>query len=76
VSRFWGIRAGQGPAFSTRRWPTIILSVNVGEDRVAEIEQLFEAKGWRLRVDETDDGYEAWFYLVGVEGSAALGESP
>jgi hypothetical protein len=48
--------------------------VNPGEDRVAEIGRLFGAKGWQLRLDETDDGYEAWFCLVGVEGSAAQPE--
>jgi hypothetical protein len=48
--------------------------MNAGEDRLAEIGRLFEAKGWQLRLDETDDGYEAWFYLVGVEASAAQAE--
>ena len=48
--------------------------MNVDEDRVAEIERLFEAKGWQLRLDETHEGWEAWFFLVGVEASAATAE--
>jgi hypothetical protein len=44
------------------------------EARIGEIGRLFEAKGWRLRLDEVDEGWEAWFYLVGVEGSAAQAE--
>ena len=36
--------------------PIIIVPMSVDEDRVAEIGRLFEAKGWKLRLDEVNEG--------------------
>lgn len=36
------------------------------DERIAEITELFTARGWRLRLREENGTWEAWFYLVGV----------
>ena len=38
-----------------------------GDDRVAEIEALFKARGWHLRFREAGGAWEAWYYLAGVD---------
>jgi hypothetical protein len=45
------------------------LTYSANDERLAEIEALFTARGWHLRSREKNGAWEAWFYLAGIDST-------
>jgi hypothetical protein len=46
-----------------------LLSHSANDERIAEIEALFTARGWHLRSREENGAWEAWFYIAGIDSA-------